>query len=43
MRALYRSEKGKWEAFWKRLYTPSGQTLSNCSDAHTIYRLALGP
>jgi hypothetical protein len=29
MRALYRSEKGQWEAFWKRLYTTSGHTLSN--------------
>jgi hypothetical protein len=29
MRALYRSERGQWEAFWKRLYTTTGQTVSN--------------
>ena len=29
VRALYRSEKGQWEAFWKRLYATTGQTISN--------------
>jgi hypothetical protein len=29
MRALYRSEKGQWEAFWKRLFTTTAQAASN--------------
>jgi hypothetical protein len=29
LRALYRSEKGQWEAFWRRHYTTTGQTVSN--------------
>ena len=29
LRALYRSEKGQWDAFWKRDYTPPTERLSH--------------